>query len=130
MKRYLGALLSLAVCACSSTGPFDGTVCTLELRSTIRVDVTDARTSAAIALGSTVIVKGSAVYDSVVVTSTPMGPGVAYLAWEDRVKKGRYSVEVRKPGYVTFVKTDVDVPGDQCHSGPGPSVQAVLQPTT
>lgn len=125
MKR----LLSLALVAgCSAnTTPLDGVVCTAELRSTIVVHVTDARTGAAAALGSTVMVRGGAVYDSVFVNTVGTPATQAYMAWEDRVKAGRYTVTVRKPGYTPFVKTDVDVVGNQCHSGPGPTVQVALQ---
>ena len=130
MKPSLGAILPFVACVASSGASPLGVNCTDELRSTIRVEVTDARTGASAAVGSTVIVRGASVYDSVLVTATQFNPYVAYLAWENRVKQGRYTVEVRKPGYVSFVKTDVDVPGDQCHSGPGPGVQAALQPTT
>jgi len=130
MNRVLAPSILLAVAACSGSGSTHPITCTNELRSTIMVNVTDARTGSAAALGSTVIVKGAGVYDSVVVASTPFNPATAYVGWEDRVKAGRYSVEVRKPGYVSFLRTDVDVTSDQCHSGPGPSVQAALQPAS
>ena len=131
MKQYVALAFALfAAAACSnSSAPLEGVYCTAELRSTIVVHVTDARTGAAAAQGSTVIVRGGAVYDSVVVNAVPTPATQAYMAWEDRVNAGRYSVTVRKPGYTTFVKTDVDVVGNQCHSGPGPTVQVALQPS-
>lgn len=85
-------------------------------------------TGASAAAGSTVIVRRAAFYDSVSVTTPILPPSTAYLAWEDRVKGGRYTVEVRTPGYVDWIKSDVDVPSDACHSGPGPLVAAMLQP--
>src|SRR5688572_21692649 len=121
MKRRLLGLALVAGCD-ASTAPRGGIICSAELRSTIVVHVTDATTGVAAALGSTVIVRGGAVYDSVVVNTVLNPATLAYLAWEDRVQAGRYTVTVRKPGYTTFVKTDVDVTGNQCHSGPGPVV--------
>lgn len=119
------ALLSLAGC---SSPLLPGLVCTAELRSTITVEVVDAMTDAAIPVGATVIVRGAAFYDSVVVASALFTPRVAYVAWENNAKEGRYTVEVRKPGYMNWIDNDVRVPGDRCHSGPGPLVTARLQP--
>jgi hypothetical protein len=126
-RLFLPALVVLAGCGASSVEPLR--VCTLELRSTLVVNVTDARTGAAAAGGATVIVRNAAFYDSVFVTTPFPAPTTAYFGMEDRVKGGRYTVQVRKPGYIDWIKTDVDVPSDACHSGPGPSVAAILQPS-
>ncbi|MEO7455799.1 MAG: carboxypeptidase-like regulatory domain-containing protein [Gemmatimonadaceae bacterium] len=128
-RAILGASAAF-LAGCSAIDSIGGVACTLELRSTIVVSVTDARTGAPAASGATVIVRGGAVYDSVVVSTATPAATVAYMAWEDRVKKGRYSVEVRKPGYVSFLKTDVDVTGDACHSGGGPHLDVALRPAT
>ena len=104
-------------------------MCTLELRSTIVVEVTDARTGEPAVVGSTVIVRGATFfYDSVLVSAPLFSPRIAYMAMEDRVREGRYTVQVRRPGYAPFIRTDVDVKSDGCHSGPGPLVEAKLQP--
>lgn len=124
-RPFFLALAVLFGCSASSVEPLR--VCTLELRSTIIVNVTDAKTGASAAVGSTVIVRGAALYDSVFVTTLVLPPSTAYLSWEDRIKGGRYTVQVRKPGYLDWIKTDVDVPSDECHSGPGPLVTAMLQ---
>lgn len=124
-------VLSLALLAgCSAPFEPGGRVCTLELRSTIVVEVTDAKTGAPAPVGSTVIVRGATFYDSVFVTAPLHTPSTAYLAWENQTKVGRYTVEVRKPGYLGWIKSDVDVRGDECHNGPGPLVQVALQPRT
>ncbi|CAN5753745.1 hypothetical protein BH11GEM1_BH11GEM1_04560 [soil metagenome] len=120
----VAALVALAGCSGLPTGR----TCTLELRSTIAVSVLDARTGAPISAGSTIIVRGGAVYDSIVVVTPQFGANVGYMGWEDKVKAGRYTVEVRRPGYVDWVRNDVEVTGDDCHSGPGPALTAALQP--
>jgi hypothetical protein len=127
-RLFFLPLAVLAGCSTSSVEPLR--VCTAELRSTIIVNVTDAKTSASAAAGSTVIVRGATFYDSVFVTTLVLPPSTAYLGWEDRIKGGRYTVQVRKPGYLDWIKTDVDVPSDECHSGPGPVVTATLQPNS
>ena len=69
---------------------------------------------------NTVIVKGGAFYDSVFVSTPSVYRATpAYLGWEDRVKGGRHTIEVRRPGYSDWLRTDVEVPVDECHSGPG-----------
>ena len=120
--------LTLGACATSS----DALVCTDELRSTLTVQVRDSVTRRGAALGATVIVVGTAVIDS---TADMTGDSVtAYMAWEDRltngapfVPKGTYTVRVRKAGYSVW-QQQATVPGDNCHSGPGPLVLAKLRP--
>jgi hypothetical protein len=127
-RLRLFAVAVLAGCGSSTVDPIR--VCTDELRSTIIVNVTDAKTGASAAVGSTVIVRNATFYDSLQVTTQIMPPSTAYIAWEDRAKGGRYTVQVRKPGYLDWIKTDVDVPSDECHSRPGPTVAAMLQPSS
>jgi hypothetical protein len=126
MRIVLCVFGVVALAGCEN--PLGGRTCTLELRSTIVVEVTDARTGAPAPVGSTVIVRGSTFYDSVLVTKPEwVSASAAYFGTEDRIPGGRYSVEVRKPGYVNWL-TKVEVKSDECHSGPGPVVQVALQP--
>lgn len=126
--RLSHAFLFLLVALSSCSDVLGPRVCTHELRSTIIVEINDARTGAPAVVGSTVIVRGASVYDSVLVSAPLFTPPVAYMASEDRVGEGRYTVEVRRPGYAPFIRTNVDVTGDECHSGPGPRIQVSLQP--
>ncbi len=126
--RALCRLISLAaVAGCSA--PFSPEkVCTLELRTSIGVVITDAVTGLPAPVGATVIVRGGAFYDSVLVFAPLFSASLGYLTWENLTPPGRYSVQVRKPGYLNFIKNDVDVVSDGCHNGPGPTVNAALQP--
>lgn len=100
-------------------------VCTMELRSTITVRVYNAVTGAVESPGATVVVRGGAVYDSVIAPAT--AGEQAYVAWEDKVRGGSYTITVRKPGFTDWTGT-AEVKQDECHAGPGPLVDARLQP--
>ncbi len=80
--------IALAVGACSG-GPL--AVCTDELRVSLRVSVVDAVTGASAATGSTIILRGAAFQDSVVLTKDS-----PYVQWEDSARAGVYDVMVRK----------------------------------
>jgi hypothetical protein len=76
-----------------------------------------------------VVVRGAAFYDSVLVMAPAYwSPSVAYYTSEDKTREGRYTVEVRKPGYLDWIKNDVAVESNGCHRGPGPVVKTALQP--
>ena len=70
------------------------------------VDVTDARNGAWLAAGSTLIARGPAGADSV---SYPnhVGPQRTITLIEGRLQAGIYTVEVKRDGYVPWVRSDI-----------------------
>lgn len=101
------------------------TICSAELRSSLLVDVVDSRTGAPIALGATVIVRGTSVVDSVMVTM-PESPSLAYVGWEDRITPGTYSVTVGEAGYMSWTSSNVRVVSNGCHVDPPTHLTASL----
>lgn len=125
MARIL--ILVGAVCSVSLAG-CEGIACTLQENSTIMFQVRDSISGQGAALGATVIVRGATVYDSVYVATTARNDSVlAYVANEYNVPAGQYTVTVRKPGYAQWQQAAV-VTGGPCHSGPGPLIDARIQP--
>lgn len=109
MSRLVGWVLPLV----TLTGC--GVVCTTEARPGIVVTIVDASTGAPLAGPVTVTVWDGEYSETVTPPETPSGTRVAALAWE---RPGRYRVEVRAPGYVTWVGTEVRVLEDECHVRP------------
>ena len=70
------------------------------------VDVTDARDGVLLAAGSTLIARGTAGADSVSYPSH-IGPTRTITLVEGRLLPGIYTVEVRRDGYVPWVRTDI-----------------------
>ena len=99
--------------------------CTTELRGTIQVTVSDARTGDPLAAGATVIVRRETFYDSVTIVSKDSTLKRAYQLFEDRTSSGDYDVTVRRSGYQEWRST-VTVVRNGCHYGPGPVVNALL----
>src|SRR5438105_4607083 len=112
-------LIALAVGACSG-GPL--AVCTDELRVSLRVSVVDAVTGASAATGSTIILRGAAFQDSVVLTED-----APYVRYENAAGPGIYNVTVRKQGYRDCVQR-VRIQRGRCHVEPQTQVTALLQP--
>ena len=72
------------------------------------VEVTDARTGALLAAGSTLVVRGTAGADSVTYPDHVVTERTIQLA-EGRILPGTYSVEVRRQGYATWTRSNVMV---------------------
>lgn len=70
------------------------------------VDVTDARSGALLAAGSTLVVRGIAGADSVSYPDHVVSERSIVLV-EGRVPAGIYTVEVRREGYATWVRSGV-----------------------
>ena len=72
------------------------------------VDVSDARTGAFLAAGSTLVVRGPAGADSVTYPDHVVTERAIQLA-EGRILPGTYTVEVRRAGYATWMGSNVTV---------------------
>jgi hypothetical protein len=101
--------------------------CTQELRSSLLVFVVDAGTGASAAVGATVIVRGAAFRDSVVIAHEATPPGAAYYAFENEAVPGVYDVVVRKSGYLEWQQAAVEIRGGRCHVDQPARVTAMLQ---
>ena len=120
IRIVLSAFLAVGLAGCTKI--ID---CSDQLNSTIMVVVRDSITGRGAAQGVTVIVRNATVYDSVVATGSDSLQ--AYVGFEDHLPGGQYTVTVRKPGYAVWQQTAI-VPRDACHSGPGPLIEARIQP--
>jgi hypothetical protein len=101
------AALPLALAACP-VGPT--LTCTDEARSTLVLEVRDARTGAPAAQGARGTLREGTYSDTLVATS-PLHLN-AMETWE---RPGRYDITVEKAGYRTFTRTGVEVGKDACH---------------
>ena len=70
------------------------------------VDVTDARNGALLAAGSTLVVHGTAGADSVTYPDHVVTERSIQLT-EGRILPGTYTVEVRRQGYATWIRSNV-----------------------
>jgi predicted lipoprotein with Yx(FWY)xxD motif len=90
-----------------------GTGCDAIAKPAVRVTVHDARTGAAIAAGTTIVVSDGAFRDSIVVTDRADVNGYPYgLAIE---RAGTYTVTVRKAGYEDWTRTGVRAERGRCN---------------
>jgi hypothetical protein len=108
MKRLVGVLLlsiGSVLTAC-------GGDCTLILLPGIRVTIVDGATGNPFAGDVTVTVTDGSYTETDSPPPLPAGPRVSNLAGE---RPGTYRVEVRAPGHVTWVKTNVRVRSGDCH---------------
>lgn len=86
------------------------TICTADARSTLSVEVRDARTGEPAAIGARGSIREGAYTD----TLTVVGPSVM-TAMDTFERPGPYDVTVTKPGYRTWTASDVRVTADECH---------------
>lgn len=103
----------------------DTTTCTAELRAVIRVDILDSVTRAPAASGATVLIRGP-FWDSLVVSDTSTVP-TAHVWFEDRVKRGTYSLLIQKSGYRDWTQTGLRVEANSCHTTTFDDIVALLQ---
>jgi hypothetical protein len=118
------SLTMVALGGCNTLTPT--TTCTDELRSSLLVFVVDAPTAASAAVGATVIVRGAAFRDSVLIARESTPPGAAYSASENEAVPGLYDVVVRKPGYLEWRQASVEIRGGRCHVEEPARVTAML----
>ncbi len=128
--RNPSRLIALEVAVACMTGcqlfPTDR-VCTQEARTSLTVNVIDSQSGARLDSGSTVIVVGGTVHDSV--TATAQGNPFMATAWWDeaRVPAGTYSVFVRRAGYADWTRNGVVIKAGECHVTSPAELTAALQ---
>jgi hypothetical protein len=121
----LTAVTTVLGCGLINTG------CTASLASAIQVDVYDSVTRAIASRGSTVILQGAGLADTVMVPDS-LAPqesltATAHIWFEDRVKAGTYRVQVLKPGYRVWTRDGIGVRANRCHVTTFDLVTAYLQ---
>lgn len=124
------ALHGLAACAKggNSGDRATETICTMELRSSLAVEIYDERGRLNDPTGVTVVVRGPTFRDSVVLTRDVSDLTAQYMVFEDRAGPGDYDVSVRRPGYRPWERRGVRIRGDACHVTAPASLKAVLEP--
>jgi hypothetical protein len=122
------SVLGIAAACRTACNVFTGDrVCTLELRTSLSVNVIDSQSGARIDSGSTVVVLGGAVHDSVTV---PAQGNLSFpTAWwyENEVPAGTYSVFVRKTGYTDWTRSGVVIKAGECHVSSPAQLTAAMQ---
>lgn len=119
-RLSIAALIAgaLATSACPNTP----TVCTAEARSTLSVQVHDARTGEPAAIGARGNIRDGTYTD----TLTVLGPATM-VALDTYERAGTYDVTITRPGYRTWTANDVRVTADECHVR-SRTIQAKLEP--
>lgn len=107
------SLRPLLLCALNGCELLDPVVCTTEARPAIVVTVMDSVTSGAVASSDVMIIASDGVIaDTARIAHVPAQPGRVGLAHE---RAGRYDVEARAVGYITWSQDGVRVTEDECH---------------
>lgn len=127
-KSLVGCLYSILIgetaCSAVSTSP----VCTQEFRPALMVYVKDSLTNTGTASGASLVVREGTFKDSVAFPDArPELNDLNLNAAGERA--GTYEVAVSKPGYSTWIKSNVRVTKNECHVN---TVQltALLQPAS
>ena len=126
MKKTLVrlALVGLApLLAACPQNPLEDTVCTMEARTAVQVEMRDARTGAALNGPATLTVRDGAFVETVEIPAEFSSMGIAHE------RAGVYVVTVRKAGYRDWTRADVSVKRDQCHVQTA-TLRAELEPAT
>lgn len=89
--------------------PLEDTVCTMEARSAVTVEMRDSRTGAALSGPATLTVRDGAFTETVQIPAEFTSMGVAHE------RAGVYVVTVSKPGYRDWTRADVSVKRGECH---------------
>jgi hypothetical protein len=125
-KCFVGwySILIGAVACSGSTSP----VCTQEFRPGLVVYVKDSVTRAGVASGASLVVREGSYKDSVAApNSTPDLDNSTLSAAGER--SGTYQVTVLKPGYATWLQSNVRVTSNVCHVNTV-TLTALLQPAS
>jgi len=127
-RNIVGCLYSILIggtaCSAASTSP----VCTQEFRPALMVYVKDSLTNTGTASGASLIARDGTFKDSVAFPDArPDLNDLNLNAAGERA--GTYQVSVSKPGYATWIKSNVRVTKNECHVN---TVQltALLQPAS
>jgi hypothetical protein len=104
------ALVAFApLLAACPQNPLEDTVCTMEARSAVTVEMRDSRTGAALSGPATLTVRDGAFTETVQIPAEFTSMGVAHE------RAGVYVVTVSKPGYRDWTRADVSVKRGECH---------------
>ena len=112
MKRSfvrIAAVAFMPLLAACPQNPLEDTVCTLEARSAITVEMRDARTGAPLTGPATLTVRDGAFVETAEFPAELSSIGVAHE------RAGVYVVTVKKAGYRDWTRADVAVKSDECH---------------
>lgn len=125
--RCLYSILIGAI-GCSGSSVSTSPVCTTELRPAVMVYVKDSLTTAGVASGASLVVRDGSFKDSVAVPNSrpDLNDSVLGAAVE---RAGTYQVTVSKPGYATWVQSNVQVTRNVCHVNTV-KLTALLQPAS
>lgn len=110
-SSILACAALIGVAACSPTDP---TVCTLEARAGITVEIRDARTFAPIAAAATVEIRDGG-YVETIGAVTGGGGATDLQKWGAYERAGTYTVTVQRPGYATLTIPGIVVASGVCH---------------
>ena len=120
---WYSILIGTVACA-GSTSP----VCTQEFRPGLVVYVKDSVTRAGVASGASLVVREGSYKDSVAATNSGLDQDNSplYAAGE---RGGTYQVTVSKPGYATWLQSNIRVTSNVCHVNTV-TLTALLQPAS
>jgi hypothetical protein len=119
----LAAVAFVPLLAACPQNPMEDTVCTMEARSAITVEMRDARTGAALTGPATLTVRDGAFVETAEFPAELSSIGVAHE------RAGVYVVTVKKAGYRDWTRADVAVRSDECHVQTA-VLRAELQPAS
>ncbi|HEU0076181.1 MAG TPA: hypothetical protein VFQ76_00955 [Longimicrobiaceae bacterium] len=119
----LGLVALAPLLAACPQNPLEDTVCTMEARSAVTVELRDARTGAALTGPATMTVRDGAFVETAEIPAEFSSMGVAHE------RAGVYVVTVKKAGYRDWTRADVAVKSDECHVQTA-VLRAELEPTT
>jgi hypothetical protein len=126
--RGIGLTIALGCAAFAVACNWSGDKCTLIATTSLVVDVVDSTSGAPAAAGSTVVVRGTAGGDSIVVAGDPPDRLTARVWFEDRVPAGLYTITVRRAGYAPWSARDVRIEARGCHVQNAVHLVVRLQP--
>ncbi|HEX8272952.1 MAG TPA: hypothetical protein VF615_09970 [Longimicrobiaceae bacterium] len=119
----LAAVAFVPLLAACPQNPMEDTVCTMEARSAVTVEMRDARTGAALTGPATLTVRDGAFVETAEFPAELSSIGVAHE------RAGVYVVTVKKAGYRDWTRADVAVRSDECHVQTA-VLRAELQPAS
>jgi hypothetical protein len=117
MRYRLSPLLALSLLTLTGCELITDPVCTLEAVSGLHVTVEDSLTGAPAASGAQLIAQDGAFADTV--SFPPNRPELDAQALESaRERPGTYTLTVRKPGFIDWIRSGVVVTKGECHVRP------------
>ena len=106
MRRRAFAVLPVALAGCVSFGT-ESSMCTDEARPGLSIEVRDSVSGAGLAEGTLAIARAGAYADTL--------SGVGAHVWGAHERPGTYDVSLSRPGFRTWIVSDVRVEQDACH---------------